>query len=87
LRRLERVFHAAQFEPASAQRRAFLGRVRRRRLTRLRGGARWREGRKTQFERHEACRARRSNPAMPPLSRHDGPYAGGQMDWPRIFIS
>jgi hypothetical protein len=23
---------------------------------------------------------------MPPLSRHDGPYAGDRMDWPRIFV-
>jgi hypothetical protein len=22
---------------------------------------------------------------MPPLSRHDGPYAGDRIDWPRIL--
>jgi hypothetical protein len=36
LRRLERVFHAPQFEPAPAQLRAFLARLQGRRLTGLR---------------------------------------------------
>ena len=47
LRCLERIFHAPQFEPASAQLRAVLARVRRHRLTRLRRKASGRKKCKT----------------------------------------
>jgi hypothetical protein len=59
LRRLERVFHAPQFEPVAAQLRAFLVQVRSRRLTGLRRKTSGRNEGKTQCERDAAaCRFR-----------------------------